>query len=130
MTTFTWITITPSIFIWSLSCKLCHICWYKAQKWSNCNSCESCHLLYTCKFSEFGQLVHRNFLNVFVFQDKMLWCLQHFNFISLLIGICCFSAKHAALRRKSKFWLARNRNNVWSGVTCLPVDCCFSELAL
>jgi len=32
------------------------------------------------------------------------------------IGICCFSAKHAALRRKSKDWLARNQNNVseWS----------------
>ena len=33
------------------------------------------------------------------------------------IGICCFYAKHAALRRKSKDWLARNQNNVseWSG---------------
>jgi hypothetical protein len=32
------------------------------------------------------------------------------------IGICCFSTKHAALRRKSKDWLARNKNNVseWS----------------
>jgi hypothetical protein len=28
------------------------------------------------------------------------------------IGICCFSAEHAALRRKSKDWLARNQNNV------------------
>ena len=28
------------------------------------------------------------------------------------IGIYCFSAKHAALRRKSKDWLARNRDNV------------------
>jgi hypothetical protein len=28
------------------------------------------------------------------------------------ICICCFSAKHAALRRKSKGWLARNRDNV------------------
>ena len=28
------------------------------------------------------------------------------------IGICCFSAKHASLRRKSKHWLARNQNNV------------------
>ena len=28
------------------------------------------------------------------------------------IGICCFSAKHVALRRKSKDWLARNQNNV------------------
>jgi hypothetical protein len=27
------------------------------------------------------------------------------------IGICCFSAKHAALRSKSKDWLARNQNN-------------------
>jgi hypothetical protein len=28
------------------------------------------------------------------------------------IGICCLSDKHAALRRKSKDWLARNLNNV------------------
>jgi len=28
------------------------------------------------------------------------------------IGICCFSTKHAALRRKSKDWLVQNRNNV------------------
>jgi hypothetical protein len=28
------------------------------------------------------------------------------------ISICRFSAKHAALRRKSKDWLARNQNNV------------------
>jgi hypothetical protein len=28
------------------------------------------------------------------------------------IGFCCFSAKHAALRRKSKDWLARNQDNV------------------
>jgi hypothetical protein len=28
------------------------------------------------------------------------------------IGICCFSAKHTALRRKSKDWLARNQDNV------------------
>ena len=39
------------------------------------------------------------------------------------IGICCFSAKHAALRRTSKDWLARNQDNV-------SADCCFSELAL
>ena len=30
----------------------------------------------------------------------------------LKIGICCFSAKHAALRRMSKDWLARNQINV------------------
>ena len=28
------------------------------------------------------------------------------------IGICCFSAKHVPLRRKSKDGLARNQNNV------------------
>ena len=34
------------------------------------------------------------------------------------IGICCFSAKHAALRRKSKDWLAQNQDNVseWEGL--------------
>jgi hypothetical protein len=35
------------------------------------------------------------------------------------IGICCFSAKHAALRRNSKDWLARNQANVseWSDMS-------------
>jgi hypothetical protein len=35
------------------------------------------------------------------------------------IGICCFSAKHAALRRKSKDRWARNQNNVseWSDMS-------------
>ena len=44
------------------------------------------------------------------------------------IGSCCFSAKHAALRRKSKDWLARNQNNVseWGDMS----NCCFIELAL
>ena len=28
------------------------------------------------------------------------------------ICVCCFTAKHAALRRKSNDWLARNQNNV------------------
>ena len=27
-------------------------------------------------------------------------------------GMFCFPAKHVALRRKSKYWLARNQNNV------------------
>jgi hypothetical protein len=37
------------------------------------------------------------------------------------IGICCFSAKHAALRRKSKDWLARNQDNVseWGDMSIL-----------
>ena len=29
-----------------------------------------------------------------------------------MVGICYFSAKHAALRRKSKDWLARNQDIV------------------
>ena len=35
------------------------------------------------------------------------------------IGICCLSAKHAALRRNGKDWLARNQNNVseWSDMS-------------
>jgi hypothetical protein len=28
------------------------------------------------------------------------------------IGICRFSAKHAAIKRKNKNWLVRNQNNV------------------
>ena len=32
---------------------------------------------------------------------------------------CCFSAKHAALRSKSKDWLARNQDTVseWSDIS-------------
>ena len=35
------------------------------------------------------------------------------------IGICCFSTKHAALRRKSKECLIRNQDNVseWSDMS-------------
>jgi hypothetical protein len=35
------------------------------------------------------------------------------------IGICCFSAKRAALRRKRKDWLARDQNNVseWNAIS-------------
>ncbi len=35
------------------------------------------------------------------------------------IGICCFSAKQAALSSKRKDWLARNQNNVyeWSDIS-------------
>ena len=35
------------------------------------------------------------------------------------IGICCFSTKRSALRRKSKDWLAWNQNNVskWSDMS-------------
>ena len=46
------------------------------------------------------------------------------------IGIFCFSAKHTALRRKSKDWLTRNQNNVpeWSDMSTRGL--CFSELAL
>ena len=46
------------------------------------------------------------------------------------IGIFCFSAKHAALRRKSKTGWLGIRRMCPSGATCLSADCCFSELAL
>jgi hypothetical protein len=46
------------------------------------------------------------------------------------IGICYLSAKHAALRRKNKNWLARNQDNVSREATCLSAGCCFGELTL
>ena len=46
------------------------------------------------------------------------------------IGICCISAKQAALRRKSKSgWLVIGIM-CQSRATCLSADCCFSEVAL
>ena len=46
------------------------------------------------------------------------------------IGICCFSAKHAAIRRKSTDWMALNPNNVSEWGDMSTRDCCFIELAL
>ena len=43
------------------------------------------------------------------------------------IGICCFSAKHVALRKQPGWFGIRMYR---SGATCLPADCRFSELAL
>ena len=35
------------------------------------------------------------------------------------IGICCFSAKYAVLRRKRKYWVAWHQNNVceWNDIS-------------
>ena len=46
------------------------------------------------------------------------------------IGIGCFFAKHAALKRKSKNWLGRNQNNVSEWFDMSTRGLCFSELAL
>ena len=46
------------------------------------------------------------------------------------IGICCFSAKHAALRSKAKTGGLGIRIMYPSGATCLSMGCSFSELAL
>ena len=46
------------------------------------------------------------------------------------IGICCFSTKHAALRKKIKDRLALNQDNVSEWGDMSPADCCFSQLAL
>jgi hypothetical protein len=39
------------------------------------------------------------------------------------IGICCFSTKHVALRRKRKDWLARNQDSVseWGDMSIPPL---------
>jgi hypothetical protein len=44
------------------------------------------------------------------------------------IGICCFTAKNAALNKKSKDWLARNLDNVssWSGMCLYGTTCVYS----
>ena len=46
------------------------------------------------------------------------------------IGICCFSAKHAVLRRKKKNGWFGIRIICPSEVTCLPADCCLIEQTL
>ena len=43
------------------------------------------------------------------------------------IGICCFSSKHAALRNKTKDWLARSQNNVFEWSDISTADCCLFQ---
>jgi hypothetical protein len=45
-----------------------------------------------------------------------------------IIGICCFSTKHAAFRSKSQYWLAQNQDNVFEWSDMFTVDSCFNEL--
>ena len=39
--------------------------------------------------------------------------------LNIEIGICCFSSKNAALRRKNKDWLAQNQDNMseWGNIS-------------
>jgi hypothetical protein len=46
------------------------------------------------------------------------------------MGICCFSAKHAALRSKNTDWLAWNQDTVSEWGNMFPAACCFNERAL
>jgi len=46
------------------------------------------------------------------------------------IDICCLSARYAALGKRAKTAWLGIRIMCPSGATCLPADCCFSELAL
>jgi hypothetical protein len=64
----------------------------------------------------------------FSLDSCMRTCLIIYALFNYKTAICCFWAKHAALRRKSKDGLARNQDNVseWSDIS----TCCFSELPL
>jgi hypothetical protein len=52
------------------------------------------------------QLLHIQFYSCTTEKKNML-LLYHIQTKDYKIGICCFSVKHSALRRKSKDWLAR-----------------------
>ena len=45
-------------------------------------------------------------------------------------GICCFSTKHTALRRKGKNWLVRNQDNVYEWRDMFTADCCTMKIEL
>ena len=55
----------------------------------------------------------------YISYSLVLWVNPHFNTTNKDCKICCFSAKHAALRSKSKDWLTRNQDNVseWSDMS-------------
>ena len=57
-------------------------------------------------------------------QPKLLRVCQTKDYI---IGICCFSTKQGVKAKNG--WLGI-RIICASGATCLPADCCFSEIAL
>ena len=104
------------------------------------NSCHSIIALFYLWFLLFLSLkmsLYRNLMNCIgsvivnvlefravdrAFQDR-LGQTKHY-----LIGNCCFSAKHAALRRNTD--LKGIRLMFSSGAICLPKYCCLTELAL
>ena len=64
-------------------------------------------------------------------ENSLVW-LEYISVLCLKIDICCFSAKHAALRRKSKDWLARNQNVsvIVDHFPCLPSSWPFHSFPL
>ena len=83
------------------------------------------HFKYFSKYSMFF-LGHSGVLHQIYWQPRYNWNIiesgvKHYNYNTnpYKIGICCFSDKHAAVRRKRKDWLARNQNSVseWSNVS-------------
>jgi hypothetical protein len=66
-------------------------------------------------------------------QNSMSFYCYHFTVQALVwskIGICCLSTKQTALRNQSKDCLLRIKIICLSEGTCLPENCCFSDLAL
>ena len=70
---------------------------------------ELCLVIFTLSYNRIsGVIVNVLTLSV-VYYGFETWSSQSKDY---KIGICCFSSKHAALRRKSKDFLAWNQNNV------------------
>ena len=66
-------------------------------------------------------------------QNSMSFYCYHFRVqapVRSKIGICCLSTKQTALRNQSKDCLLRIKIICLSEGTCLPENCCFSDLAL
>ena len=66
--------------------------------------------------------------NGLVCLPQVLWIMDSSQTKDCKIGMCCFLAKYAALRRKSKDWMAPNQDNMseWSNMS-IHVVYCFSE---
>jgi hypothetical protein len=81
--------------------------WHERHQW-----CNGLHVL----------VVDRGFTSSVVDRGFKQWTVQTKKY---KIGICCFSAKHAALRRKSKDWLPRNQDNAseWGNMSIRRLLC-------
>jgi hypothetical protein len=128
------VSLVISIYIWSsLLIYLSIISKFNVRPWKirNSNMMFYWYLVWKLRYNNLPKIAsNRKVIHVPILLFHSTKIAEETQTKDYKIGICCFSAKHTAIRRKCKDWMSRNQDNVSEWATCLSVNCCFSELTL